>query len=311
MHAAKMLEKEIGKSLKPEHSLPQTIGENGLLASSGSKLKERNKAVTAAMDDRDAETISTFSSLAELIRRMEDFSDINARRIITTHPNAFNMDTELNDRVFCNIVLQELGLHIKSDPPKTCVCGRAYTPAHPHGCVKLRRKAVTARHNSLAATLAQILIEAGFVVTIEPQTGVDFDPSKKKPDLLVESASGRSFSIDTTVIHTTSESYVKTGVASQMNTRAKLKKTKYTARESSANRDFFPFVVTSFGSFHSEALNLLKRIGDHAVKRKLTWNSDMFVKKAIRRLLYSLHLGNSAVLEYAWNQKFEVDQAAV
>ena len=112
------------------------------------------------------------------------------------------------------------------------------------------------------------------------------------------------------MIHTSCESYVKTEVAQQMNTRAQLKNNKYLAREKSQGRNFYPFVVTSFGTFHKVALDVLKMIGKYALRRKRTWDEHMFVKKAIRRLLYTLHLGNSAVLEYAWNQKFDDDEAA-
>ena len=174
----------------------------------------------------------------------------------------------------------------------------------------MRRKAVTARHNSFYTTLSQICTEAGYVATVEPHTRFEDDPSNKRPNILVASADGPSFSIDTTVIHTSSESYVKTEVAKQMKTRAQFKNTKYLAREQSPGRNLCPFVVTSFGTFHDGALDVLKKIGEHALKRKRTWNVDMFVKQAIRRLLYTLHLGNSAVLEYAWNQKFDDDEAA-
>jgi hypothetical protein len=129
-----------------------------------------------------------------------------------------------------------------------------------------------------------------------------------KPDLVVTSADGKSFSVDTSVVHTAAPSYVKTNVMTQLQNRANAKTKKYKAREDSLGRDFVPFVLSSFGTFHKDALNLLDKIAAHARARNLTWCKHAFRKQAIRKLLYTLHLGNSAVLEYSWTSQNKLGQ---
>lgn len=262
--------------------------------------------VSLALNEKDYMFVHSDPKLIALARRLQDLSDENARRIFTTHPTKFNMDTQMNDEVYSQLALHALGVHGKADAPKVCKCGKQFTPAHPHGCVKVRRKAVTARHNGLYMTLGRICQDAGYIATFEPKTHPEDDPSNKRPDILVVSAADdeKSFSIDTSVIHTTSASYLKTMVSDQLQTRANTKTKLYQAREGALGREFIPFIVTSFGTFHADAINLLDRIAVHARARNLTPCIDAFKKNAIRRLLYTLHLGNFAVLEYAWSQRF-------
>jgi lipopolysaccharide biosynthesis protein len=108
-------------------------------------------------------------------------------------------------------------------------------------------------------------------------------------------------SIDTTVIHTTAESYKNAPIEQQLSKRAEAKRTKYKDREAADGREFIPFVLTSFGTFHDEAIELLNRIGTIASQNRIM-PKEVFVKNTIRRLLNSLHRGNSVLLEYSWQQ---------
>mgnify|MGYP003340931046 FL=1 len=169
-------------------------------------------------------------------------------------------------------------------------------------------RSVTTRHDCLVSALVYILKLAGLAAVPEPKPNIASGESNLKPDILVTSADKKSFTIDTSVVHTTAPSYVKTNVKSQLQNRANAKTSKYKAREESLGRDFVPFVLSSFGTFHSSALQLLDKIAEHARLRNLTWCKHAFRKQAIRRLLYTLHLGNSAVLEYSWNVQMNAIQ---
>jgi hypothetical protein len=68
------------------------------------------------------------------------------------------------------------------------------------------------------------------------------------------------------------------------------------------------FVLSSFGTIHKDALNLLDKIAAHARARNLTWCKHAFLKQEIRNLLCTLHLGNSAVLEYSWTSQNKLGQ---
>jgi hypothetical protein len=310
VNCAIMLENEVGALLKSQ--LPTVVGANGMLIPTGANLKVRNKEITAALGQVDKETIASKPQLQELARRLEDLCDVNARRIFTATPSAFNLDTALNNRVFCNIVLHALGVHIKPDAPThCCTCKQLYTPAHPHCCITERRKAVTTRHDCLVYALVYIIRQAGLAAVMEPKPNIASGEPNLKPDVLVTSADGKSFTIDTSVVHTTAPSYVKTNVKSQLQNRANAKTSKYKAREESLGRDFVPFVLSSLGTFHSSAIQLLDKIAEHARLRNLTWCKHAFRKQAIRRLLYTLHLGNSAVLEYSWNVQMNAIQPLV
>jgi hypothetical protein len=308
MKAAAMCGKMIAEEF-PEvaDSVPTKVETNGLIKSelTTHQLKKRLKAITEQQIEHDQQVISDDPNLLELARRMEDLKSVSARRIFTTTPSAFNTANEISDHIFGNVFLHAVGSHIKPNPPQYCRCGEVYTTAHAHCCILDRRKTITSRHDSMSVGIAEVGRNAGCITILEPSSSYQHNNFKTriKPDVRVESPDGTSFSIDTSIIHTTAASYLRTDVEQQLATRAKTKSNKYEERERAEGRNFYPFIVTSFGTFHKTAVNVIDKLAELAVKNNRTHSKEAFAKQAMRRLLLTLHLGNSVILEYSWRQE--------
>ena len=62
---------------------------------------------------------------------------------------------------------------------------------------------------------------------------------------------------------------------------------------------FHPFIITSMGTFHDQAIGILTYISNIAKEQARAHCEKSFLKKAINRILHTLHRGNVHLLQYA------------
>jgi hypothetical protein len=89
--------------------------------------------------------------------------------------------------------------------------------------MQVRRKAVIDRHNSVTTAICKMADKAGCQVTAEPKMRKANQQAKKPnvmADALVATPDGTTFSVDTSVIHTTAQTYEKQTIKMQLQTRA-------------------------------------------------------------------------------------------
>jgi hypothetical protein len=307
--AAKLIRSDL--KIQDEHTLPSSIRDNGLLVHTGCDLKQRQMAITDALGARNMETIA--SKAAEksdpgyevLARRMEDLSSTSARRLWTTHPHAYGTGKGFRNGPYRIILLHALGMHISNKVPAKCACNHAFSPDHPHCCVDIRRKAVTDRHDGITKTFGDICKDAGCQVTLEPTMRLanqQVKQSNKRADAIVTTPDGTTFCIDTSVIHTTAKTYTNISVADQLNNRAQMKIGKYAHIAQAQKQKFYPFILTTMGTFHDQAIGVLTRIANIAKEQARAHCEKAFLKQSINKLLDTLHKGNIHLLQYALNR---------
>ena len=174
---------------------------------------------------------------------MEDLSSVTARRLWTTHPHAYGTGKGFRNGPYRVIFLHALGMQINKKVPAKCACNLDFTPDHPHCCMEIRRKAVTDRHDSITRTFGDICKDAGCQVTLEPtmrRANQQVKQSNKRADAIVTTPDGITFSIDTSVIHTTAKTYTRIAVGEQLNNRAQAKIDKYAHITQHQNSKFYP-----------------------------------------------------------------------
>ena len=278
------------------------------MSTSNVRQKQRQKAITDALGVRNKETIATMvaaktdPSYEVLARRMEDLSSVTARRLWTTHPHAYGTGKGFRNGPYRIIFLHAIGMHISNNIPAKCACNQEFTPDHPHCCVEIRRKAVTDRHDSVTKTFGDICKDAGCQVTLEPTMRLANQKEKqanKRADAIITTPDGKTFSIDTSVIHTTAKTYASITVTDQLANRAQTKAGKYAHIAQAHNHSFYPFIMTSMGTFHNKALDVLTHIAKIAKEQARAHCDKVFLKQAINRLLSTLHRGNIHLLQYA------------
>ena len=309
LEAAKLIRKDL--KIEDDHTLPSSIKDNGLLAHTGCDLKKRQKAITEALGVRNKETIAAKIATKIdpgyeiLARRMEDLSSVTARRLWTTHPHAYGTGKGFRNGPYRVIFLHALGMQINKKVPAKCACNLDYTPDHPHCCMEIRRKAVTDRHDSITRTFGDICKDAGCQVTLEPtmrRANQQVKQSNKRADAIVTTPDEITFSIDTSVIHTTAKTYTRIAVGEQLNNRAQAKIDKYAHITQHQNSKFYPFIMTSMGTLHEKAINVLEYIAGIAKEQARAHCEKIFLKQAINRLMDTLHRGNIHLLQYALNR---------
>ena len=278
---------------------------------SNSFFKERLKKINDAVSKRNRMALGAKAAedhaFEILQRRMEDLADRNARRLFTTHPHAYGTGKGFKNGPYRVIFLHAIGMHINNPPPAYCVCSKPFSPDHPHCCVEIRRKAVTDRHDSITSTFGDICPDAGCQTSLEPKMRTANQQAKQpnvRADIRVTTPDGKVFSSDTSVIHTTAETYTKQSVkdSDQLEARANTKISKYAHLALSKGQIFYPFILTSMGTFHDKAIGLLTYISKIAKEQGRTHCAEAFLKQSINCLLDALHRGNVHLLQYAFDR---------
>ena len=219
--------------------------------------------------------------------------------VLPTSPFVLIRDVHL-----CVAVRNLLGLPVSESLPFRCACGASLpsNPDHAHVCYKLRRTAVTIRHNMVLHCLARLARRAGATVHVEPQYDpalVDDQNHKSRPDMQVVSFTGHHL-VDVSVTHPCAASYVGSASSrplSAANARAKRKIADYGSLCASFDppASFVPFVFETFGAAEGrvgEFVNYLAKVAStNQVDRE-----GRFRYRALTALAVALQVGNARVL---------------
>lgn len=132
---------------------------------------------------------------------------------------------------------------------------------HAFSCVKLRRKAVTTRHDAMLNLLCRYARSNCCLARVEPK-----DESSLVPDGEIHLPS-ETVLIDVSGTHPNAPSHVRSAArtpGSIINTRVTTKHNKYNAYSQSLGARFVAFVLDTYGHFHKDALKLISTIDKEA-----------------------------------------------
>ena len=136
-----------------------------------------------------------------------------------------------------------------------------------------------------------------------PSTGYVEPTSAKRPDLLIF-CGAVAFSTDVSVVHLSAQSNVTREIrdfGSSLSARAKRKCERYAAAASTQGHAFLPFVVSSRGVFHKDAVSLLQRVAKAAVwpgtpPAPYRTVAEFFVKSAMFAVTQALYETNARIV---------------
>jgi hypothetical protein len=187
-----------------------------------------------------------------------------------------------------------------------CPCGNGdllTDPLHFHSCAKLKRTAITTRHDLVLHELAELTRELHLPHKVEPRAyeiaGVNANNSRKRPDLTIVTAYGkvRELLTDVAIVNPAADSHVSTGSADRALNAARSKETakhsKYSHLEQLGIREFKGFAMEIFGAFGVEADNTLKLLFKHMDPTLV--NDSPRLYEARIRLSFALQRGNACV----------------
>jgi hypothetical protein len=229
-----------------------------------------------------------------LLRSLEAFSNPLARRIFgilgrTQEQRLSPEDCSIFNRFYFQIPF-------KPDPPPFCICGQAFTFDHPLSCLKLRRFAVTHRHDLVKSSVGKGLSDNGYAVHYERRI---WNVNRLRPDLLfttsIHSALESAFG-EISIIHTDAPSYTHTAVTTQLANRARVKVAKYANACTRANRHCHPLILSSYGVFGSDFTNFITKLGKVAFSTHRSSSPALSSYNLVDNILVALHTGNARIL---------------
>ena len=149
-------------------------------------------------------------------------------------------------------------------------CGVRLAPLdvvdHLHACRRLRRRAVTLRHDLLTSRFATTLQCVNAVTRVEPRSFGQ--TSRSRPDIAVYRPTSSphlspSQLLDVTYVHIPAPTYRLRSPAAVLQARATQKSTKYAALAATEGAAFFPLVVATSGGLSKATMTYLKRVSKH------------------------------------------------
>ena len=206
-----------------------------------------------------------------------------------------------------------LGIPPVNEPLRKCsVCHNDVSedPWHKLSCTTAPnfRYFVNRRHNMVRDRMHRCNQSASVHNIVEPNVYLPSNPSVSeskgaRPDSLVHLA--RDITLDYEVIHTNSNSYQQysgqPGRAMEEAAKAKIKHHSEKSREISC--DFIPFIVSSYGEFHPQAISFLREVGRFAENMSIDDSStsslpiaEEYFQQAIREVVFSIIKGNVGVV---------------
>jgi len=234
--------------------------------------------------------------------RLLSAAGYGAGRWLTTIPAS--KELSLTDDIFSLAVSHLLDLRFRAD--MMCACGTRVSEFHHfHVCKKLRRTAVTTRHNLLVHRLAKICTSAGHATVVEPIMQED-DPApevrdyssanlhSRRPDLSTASYNGLLF-IDVSVTHPLADSYVRQAQKKPLHAaerRAAEKRSKYLRMAQDLSADFSPFVLESYGAMGKGTQQLLKSMAHDGSAYSAIPHAS-FLANSVASISVGLQLGNA------------------
>jgi hypothetical protein len=164
-------------------------------------------------------------------------------------------------------------------------------PAHFHSCRKLKRTAMTVRHDTIVRTLAKFFRSVDAVVRIEPRM-VGFE--RRVPDLEIMFPD-RSLLIDVAVAHPTAPSRNSLTPLAAATSAETTKVGKYGALAKARATPFLPFVMESFGAYGKQAREVLHILRTSAANAIRPLHAPSFLNSVTNSLSVALQKGNSLV----------------
>ena len=256
--------------------------------------KKLQRRITHALQDKRHQSLASSSANKKLLTRLNDLSSDTAIRY-TTQLIPSSSALLLSNKSFIDYQQHILGVHSSPLPSSLCPnCHESYQHDHNQYCILSRKTSCNSRHDDISTTIANIAREIGVYASITKRR--NYNESRLRTDVEFRFKDGRSpVSTDISVIHTTSPSYIQTSIPLQLQNRFTIKNKTYKSREASFNRNFIPFIITSFGTIHKSSLDLLHLLGKIAVQNRLFSSSEAFVNSATARILTTLHQGNGLI----------------
>ena len=275
-------------SAKSLNHLP-SIGADGRF-SCPSKVVSLQKRICMDLDHNSFTSMLSSRSVS-VRRRISELSDGIAKRfhqIIPSHAGLV-----INDRTFMMIARHLLDLPASDTIPPACICGYALSenPSHFHSCPMMKGNAITSRHHKCIQVIQKYVHKAGGSFVIEPSD----ERGKRVDGIIILTDVSLDVSFDFTVVHTSSLSYSSSSTSALLDARAKVKNGKYLHQSASEGRLFLPFVMSSYGVLHQDAIELLWLVADCACTNGLAVNASSFFYSFVDELLVALHCGNAHV----------------
>jgi hypothetical protein len=255
------------------------------------KIPELQRSLTHQLEDR---VLSVFRSGGHCTMddtiRMDSCRLVRSGRVLAS-PHALS----LPDHVTSLTVRLLTGLPPQDAVPAHCpLCGAALNGQHWHAfaCVKLRRLAVTTRHNAAMNLLCEFARSHGALCRLEPK-----DESSLIPDgefILPRS----TVLVDASGTHPHAPSYRHASFrrpGSAIVTRENAKHVKYDAYAEAQDADMVAFVLDTYGRLGEDGQRFLKQV---VAESSLASPSPYAISKPelLDRLLVTWHRHNALVL---------------
>ena len=177
--------------------------------------------------------------------------------------------------------------------PTICFCGSNISkqPDHLQYCPKTRNNEVAQRHNNIRNALGYL---SSIVGSFAGEGRVSRNNSERVDGIVYLLHSTQSF--DVSIIHCNSPSYQELDFSDKrlIDARNNKKNNQYLEAEKRNNRNFCPFIMTSYGGFNASAIALISRMSQEAALNG-QWTEKTFFHFAISYLLVTLHKGNARI----------------
>ena len=205
-----------------------------------------------------------------------------------------NTPNILSDEAFEAALIHRLNLPLSSLPPNaSCRCGKPLDVTHLFCCAKNKRNGLLKRHDAIKFKLAAVARAAGLDVEIEPNHWLDEDDQPeegRRPDLTILGL-GRPIFVDVSVACPAAPTHRRRVVSSGSTThllreREKRKLDHYESLTLNNGAQFFPFTLTSSGSFGEKAIKLLQILA----RATADLNSSISFKDAFNSMLSAISI---------------------
>ena len=194
------------------------------------------------------------------------------------------------------------GVHLATCP--LCRMDMSNDQWHAFSCVKLRRKAVTTRHDSVGQLLCRYARSNGALARIEPKDEASLVPDG---EIILPTT---TVLFDVSGVHPAALSYRRSNelrAGASMLTRQTTKNTKYLSYATNLNAKFVPFVLDTYGWLSKPALRLVNEIENQALHPRLPASTRITSTNFLPLLAVDWQRGNANVV-YQWSAMIRAAQ---
>jgi hypothetical protein len=234
-----------------------------------------------------------FKADRETKARLRCCSETGAGAWITAVPTEDELS--MSDGGYRGAVRLRLGLPPSNHMPSACFCGTPLTYRHHFlVCQKLKATASTTRHDRLVRAFAELALEAGACVIVEPNS------DGKRPDAEIVWAEETDL-VDVSVAHVGASAVQSLGTdrgqLRSAKARAARKTAAYAAVAREANATFVPLVLETFGAFAEDTRNYVSKLNLALLSSAAGRNLPDQTGRMMQRLAVTLQNGNARVQE--------------